>query len=200
MKITNDHKMEAKHWKEVVSSDWMRPVMCGVFFDLVNMCMVATNSHLLVECPIDIEWSKEELELTDTQRLEILQKQSKIVPIELFDRRKYMGDPKYYTFDPVFDLSDDEFAQVWLGPEMIFRCRYIDGKFPNYKAVYPQGQTAIDSIGVDIGMAQRIYKAIPFPNPYKGLHFKFFAKNRGICFHSNREKGFKGIIMPIQGG
>jgi DNA polymerase III sliding clamp (beta) subunit (PCNA family) len=197
MKIINGHNMEIKHWKEVVSNDSMRPVMTGVYFDLINHCMVGTNSHLLLECPIDIEFTEEEKIMQKDKLAELMQQQSKIVPIEFFDKRKYMGNWKdYWNPEITYDLSDDNYAHVLNNGEVVFRCRYIDGKFPNYKAVYPKGQTAIDSIGIDISMAQRVYKAIPFPNPYKALHFKFFAKNRGIVFHNTTEKRFKGIIMP----
>ena len=45
MKIINSIKIKHNHWNHVVSKDQLRPVMNGVFFDLVKECMVATNSH-----------------------------------------------------------------------------------------------------------------------------------------------------------
>ncbi len=194
MNLINSEKIEMKHWQQVVSNDPFRLVMTGVYFDLENGVMVATNSHLLLECPIELELEDNEKKLSHKDLIEKLRSLSKIVPIEFFDRRKYMGDPKFYVHQPMYDLSDPDYAQVWHCGEVVFRCRYIEGKFPNYRAVYPTETNQLDSIGVDMSMVLRIHKSIPYRD--KRIYYKFFAKNKGIVFRSAENEKLKGIVMP----
>ena len=197
MKIENINQMFHNHWKNVVSNDSMRPVMTGVYFDLVNGKMVATNSHILLECPIDIIWEGEEQHFGRKYQEEKLQEQSKIVPLEFFDRSKYMGDYKSYSGTFFYDFSDEKYARVLLFNEVIFKCKYIDGKFPNYKAAYPTEKNHLEGIGANIEMIDKIYKSIPFNSSNKNLFFEFCAKNRGIVFKSKYCEGFQGILMPV---
>ncbi len=196
MKIINSIKIKHNHWKHVVSKDQLRPVMNGVFFDLAKECMVATNSHLLLIIPIEIEWSKEENEgLDEVEKKCILKNQSKIVPVELFDERKYMGNPKYYLSETYYDFSDENYARVYNGAECVFRCKFIDGGFPNYEAVFPESTESVETIGVDFSMVKKIFDAIPFKDKF--LDFKFTAKNRAIKFSYRMDSRIQGVIMPM---
>lgn len=195
MKIINNQNMSHRNWINAVSNDQLRPVMTGVYFDLVSEKMVATNSHLLISVPLEVEWNKEEELLSNEERLKILQEKSKIVPVELFDSRKYMGEPKYYAFQVHFDFDDPNYARVFNGPEMVFRCRYIDGVFPNYQAIIPKNTECIDSIGIDFNMIEKIFKALPTKD--KSLKFIFAGKNKSVRFSNNQ--GIEGVVMPTIG-
>ena len=198
MKI-KESVMLAKNWKNICSTDFMRPVMTGVYFDLENDCMVGTNTHIMVECPIEVEFDELEQLCAYKKQLELRREWSKIVPIEFFDKAKYMGDYKKYSMDIYYDFSDEKYAQVFMGPELVFRCKYIDGNFPNYRAVYPKEQDDfIDGIGVDLKSIKLIMDCIPYTQ--KHLIFKVHAKNRGITFSHPTNPNFKGILMPIIGG
>lgn len=197
MRVINFLDVNHNHLKNIVSDDVMRPVMTGVYFDLLNNCIVGTNSHVLMVIPVEIEWSETELKITKNERNFILQKQSKIVPLELFDKRKYMGEPKYYLNPIHYDFSDESYAQVFNGPECVFRCKYIEGKFPNYEAVFPKTEkTELSEIGVNLDMVLRLYKALPVLNCRKNLRFELFGKNKTILF-TNKETEIKGVLMPV---
>ena len=188
MKIINEN-MKINHWKNIVSNDCLRPVMTGVYFDLINKVMVGTNAHLLLECPLEIEFSEEELELTKSELDLLLKKHSKIVPLELFDTRKYMGDPKYYAFPIHYDFSYENFAHVYNGPELVFRCKYIDGVFLNYRAVYPQNVNLnLSKVGINMPFFNMVYKSIPFSD--KSLIFEFFG-----AFRFTNLRPFKPVFL-----
>ena len=197
MKIRSVHPLTHLHWNQAVSQDSLRPVMTGVYFDLVNEAMVATNSHLLLISPIKIEWSESEKFLKPSERKKLIEKYSKILPVELFNKNKYMGDYKYYAFDIHYDFSDEKYAKVFNGPEEVFKCRYIDGVFPNYKAVIPTETEPVEKIGLNWDMFQRIYKAIPFR--HKTLVFQSTGKNKPILFKHQSNFDFHGVIMPTIG-
>lgn len=194
MKIFNDLELTHAHLENAVSNDVLRPVMTGVYFDLINNCIVATDSHLLLVAPITIKFDES---ADESSRSELLKSNSKIVPIEFFDKRKYMGNHKHYSPQIFYSLADEKYAKVFCGKEEVFKCRYIEGNFPDYKAVMPNEFTAVDEIGLDIGFVQRLYKMNPFSN--KGLRFKFTKANRAIRFESIVEPKFHGVIMPIVG-
>lgn len=199
MRVINTLGVSSNNIKNCVSDDVLRPVMTGVYFDLENKCMVCTDSHILMIFPIEIRWNKEELLLTEAEKIEILRKNSEIVPIEFFDKKKYMGDYKKYKGEISYDFSGSEYAEVLHGEERVFRCRYIDGVFPNYKAVFPQGQpTPIEKIGMHFKFLERINKCLPIPSNQKSFFFSFYGKNKPIYFE-NKNYDVKGILMPVIG-
>ena len=168
MRVINTSGVSSNNIKNCVSNDVMRPVMTGVYFDLENKCMVCTDSHILM-----------------------------IFPIEFFDKKKYMGDYKKYWGEISYDFSGSEYAEVLHGEERVFRCRYIDGVFPNYKAVFPQGEpTPIQNIGIHFKILEKISKCLPISLDQKSFFFNFYGKNRPICFE-NKNYEIKGILMPV---
>lgn len=196
MKIINPLDVNHTHFSSVVSNDQLRPVMTGVFFDLKNNCMAATNSHVLAIYPLKVELAEYEEKLPPAELDGLHIHQSKIVPLEFFDKRKYMGNVKNYAFPIHYDLSDEKYAKVFNGPEEVFKCRYIEGVFPNYQAIIPKPSdtSMIDEIGLNIGLVLDLYKANPFSD--KGLKFRFFNKNKAIRFESFVDPMFHGVIMP----
>ena len=194
MKV-KESRMTAANWAKIVSDDFMRPVMTGVYFDLLNDCMVGTNSYILVECPIETEFDENEKICAFKYQMDLKKTWSKIVPLEFFNKAKYMGDHKKYSMEIYYDFSDEKFARVFHGPTQVFQCHYIDGTFPNYKAVTPKdiGITAKE-IGVDLKAVNMLMKAIPYRR--KALVFSVLEKMKGITFYHIDEPNFKGIIMP----
>jgi DNA polymerase III sliding clamp (beta) subunit (PCNA family) len=198
MRIINDLDMLHSHWDLIISKDSLRPSMTGVYFDLENQVMVGTNSHVLLVVPLTINWDKSEDDLLPKAREKILKLGSKIVPLEFFDKRKYMGDFKKYIFDLEYDFSHSEFAQVWMGKDVVFKCRYIDANFVNWQAVWPSGTVEPTfEIGLSFNLFHDVYKAIPFND--KSLNLSFYGKNRPIVFESKNAPNFKGLIMPTIG-
>lgn len=199
MKIINFLEVSASNVKNCVSDDVMRPAMTGVYFDLVNKCMVCTDSHILMMFPIHIEWSQEELLLSTLEREEILKKHSKILPVELFDKKKYMGDFKNYFGVVSYDFSDPLYAEVLHGEERVFRCKYIDEVFPNYQAVLPKDESCeINKIGMHFKILDRIAKSLPIKSDEKSFFFTFYGKNKPIVFE-NKNYEIKGLLMPVIG-
>lgn len=196
MRVINTYNLTHLNLSQACSSDNLRPVMTGVFFDLKKNVMVATNSHLLMIVPIKIEWDKGEEGASEEYFNKTLEEQSKIVPVEFFNKNKYIGDWKKYDDEIKYDFSDPEYAFVRNMREIVFRCRYIEGKFPNYEAVYPTGEENFTKIGMDWSMVQRIYKAIPFRD--KTLSFTFYGAGKPIAYKSFQNNDFRGLIMPTR--
>ena len=69
MRVINTLGVSSNNIKNCVSDDFMRPVMTGVYFDLENKCMVCTDSHILMIFPIEIRWDKQELLLTEAEKI-----------------------------------------------------------------------------------------------------------------------------------
>lgn len=198
MRVINDLDMLHSHWDLIISKDSLRPAMTGIYFDLENEVMVGTNSHVLLVVPLTIHWSKEESDLIAKAREKILKLGSKIVPLEFFDKRKYMGDFKKYTLDPEYDFSDPEFAQVWVGKDVVFRCRYIDSNFVNWQAVWPSNTVEpMSEIGLSFNLFHDVYKSIPLND--KGFNLTFYGANRPVVFKSKVAPDFRGLIMPTIG-
>lgn len=194
MKIKNHNEVTHLNLNSITSNDSLRPVMQGVFVDFVNSCFVATNSHVLMTWKFSIVDEYGNLEY-DTNN-EDLEKASKIVPTELFNKNKWMGNAKKYLVDPIFDFSDENFAKVFIGDILVYQCNYIDGNFPNYKAVIPKESHELNRIAINLNMMNLLYKSIPFSN--KNLIFEFSAPNRSIVVETDN-KECKGVIMPIVG-
>lgn len=198
MKIKNTHNIKHTHLIHAISKDTMRPSMTGIYFDLANQSIVATNSYILLICPIEVEIEDSDLNEGFKTREIFFKKKSKIVPLELFDQRKYMGDAKNYIHKIHYTL-DDDFARVWSGNEEVFKCKYIDGNFPDYKNVIPKKESKqpLDSIGLRVDLVNSIFKMISFKS--KDIHFEFYEKNKALRFKSFHDARFHGLIMPTIG-
>lgn len=187
--------MNFRQWKNVCSPDVTRPVLTGVYFDLLNGVMVGTDSHMLIECPVGHEFSKEEQKLSKEEQDKILIENSKIVPVEFFNKSKYFGSVKEWAFPLHYDFSDEHYAKVFNGPELVFQCRFIEGKFPNYKSVRPDSESVESKIELNMQIFKRIADAIPLSN--KSLIFTFHGSTKVMSFESTTDPGFRGIVMPV---
>lgn len=179
--------------------DDLRPVMSGVYVDLIEGRLVCTDAHILMLYPIQpVELDGYEFNHVDKQKFTV--DQCKIVPLELFNKSKYMGNYKNYPL-PIHYALDVDYARVFVGDKEVFKCEYIDGKYPNYAAVIPSADKAeaVAKIGVNLRFVERLKKAFPSAVNIMGCKFTFFAPNRCIivtpCDPELRE--IKGLVMPV---
>ena len=187
VEFNNLTKVSFAELKNVVGTDNLRPVMKGVYIDFKNQKLVCTDAHILIMYPIEITANNSGLD-------------GIIVPVRFFNHLKYMQDiPRRKVIDFNYILTE-EFAEVyWLG-ELVYRCRYIEGKYPNYEAVIndtPDKEVELNEIGIDLKMLARVADAIP--SSLKKFKFKFFGKNRHIIFQElsyDYPTPIKGLIMP----
>lgn len=180
------------HLNNAVGNDIYRPAITGVFVDLRNKRMVCTDAHVLIMYPIEMEFETEEDSKTEFQL-----EHCKIVPTELFNKNKYMGNWKNYLFPFTYHL-DEDYIRVYSGPEEIFKCRYINEKYPAYEGVLlkPQDKQPLDEIGLNIGIISRLSKAVP--RGTKAFKFVFHAKNRAVNLleQNEYENAIEALIMP----
>jgi len=179
------------HLKNCVSTDDLRPAMCGVNINLKEKRLEATDAHILMTYPIEIlEESVFDKELD-----------SLIVPVRFFNRLKYMIDVPLNLFGTLEYVLTDEFAEVYFGNELVYRCKYIEEKFPKIESVLPNAnweKEVVDVIGFNCNVLDRAIKSVPskFPNHIK-LHL--YGKNKGVFIESSNDDSPKvfGLIMPI---
>ncbi|MES2287285.1 MAG: hypothetical protein V4547_16455 [Bacteroidota bacterium] len=194
----NPTEVNALRLKNIVGTDDLRPAMAGVFIDFVNSCLVGTDAHIIFTYPIDIVVKETE-------------DRGRIVPISYFDTRRYMQaippPSKRLFIDNVqaeleYKLSD-EFAEVyWLG-ELVYRCRYIDEKYPAYEGIMlvEAACQPVDKIGINTRLMKRLCDAFP-PTITGTAKMILFSPNRGIVFKSEERYGNEnhpiiGILMPV---
>ena len=123
LEFKNLAKVNFNHLKNCVSNDILRPAMGGVFIDFDNKKMVVTNAHIMMIYPIEING------------LIPIDKRGVILPLRYFNHLKYMIDvPKKTVIDFTYKLEDD-FAEVYFGRDLIYRCNYIEGEYPKWKYV-----------------------------------------------------------------
>jgi len=87
--------------------------------------IVATDAHALIMYPIEITENDFNLD-------------GLIVPIRFFNHLKYMADIAKADFDLLDYILTDEYAEVYFCGEMVFRCKYIDGKYPKFEKIIPK--------------------------------------------------------------
>lgn len=172
----------------VVSTDFLRPVMGGIFVDFDNQQMVCTDAHVLMIYPVEIN--------------EVFNKEIKgvIVPVEFFDKRKYMGNFKSYILKLEYRL-DDDFARVFHGEDEVFKCKYIEGNYPKYLAAIPKKEDAQPTleVGICLKIFNKIEKAMPTG---MGKQFKItlHGTRKGIVMNQMYIDGKRpiiGIVMPL---
>ena len=111
---------EAKYIADYTAVDNLRPLLAGVHLDLNNKCIVASDTHVLTEIPVEIEEIKgEAINLT-------------------------LDDPKLFKTLMgqccTIELLKEEEKNIRIRTEKgeIFSCKNIKGNFPNYRRVYPR--------------------------------------------------------------
>ena len=184
----NITKVGFSQLKHVAGHDELRPVMMGVYVDFKNQKLVATDARILMMYPIKITQNNSDLN-------------GKILPVRFFNHLKYMQDIPTES-KRIVDLKyvlTDEFAEVYWLNDLVFRCRYIEGFYPNYQAVINDSEDkleGLDGIGMDFKMLKRVCDALPLTN--KQCKFKFFGRNKHIIFQASEfdHEPIKGLIMP----
>jgi DNA polymerase III sliding clamp (beta) subunit (PCNA family) len=155
IKFTNPTGVTARHLNNAVSKDKLRIVMTGAFIDVKNKQIVVTNAHILVAYPIEIE--QMEGALPEGQ-------DGFIVPVRYFDNTRYMLDvpPKgKRLLEPEYVLTD-EYAEVYFCGELVFRCKYIDGKYPDYSMILPKDEPkAFTEFGLNLDVIENFVKSVP---------------------------------------
>jgi DNA polymerase III sliding clamp (beta) subunit (PCNA family) len=155
IKFTSPTGVTARHLKNAVSKDNLRPVMQGVFIDLKNKQLIVTNAHILVAYPIEIE----QMEGTLPERQDGF-----IVPVRYFYGTRYMLDvtPKSKRLlEPDYVLTY-EYAEVYFCGELVFRCKYIDGKYPDYSMILPIDEPkAFTEFGLNLDVIESFVKSVP---------------------------------------
>lgn len=175
------------HLKTIVSTDQLRPVLCGACIDIESKKLVVTDSHVLVAYPIEIIENDSDID-------------HKIVPITLFNRLRYMGEyaAKVLKVLNVQYVLTDDYAEAQFNGELLYRVRYIDGKYPKYMNVMPNldEAQALTDIGINPAIGARLFKGFPF-RPDLRYKMTFFAKNKAIRLDEyGADYPITGIVMP----
>jgi DNA polymerase III sliding clamp (beta) subunit (PCNA family) len=187
----NSTDVSYSNLKNIVSNDDLRPVLQGAYIDLKNHFLVVANSHILMMYPIKV--------IEDDSKIE-----GKIVPIRYFNQLKYMLDipcKSKRLLDLEYVLTD-EFAEVYWLNQLVFRTKYIEGKYPDYQKVIKdekENLKELNEIGLDLNMLKKIADSIP--DSEKKFKFNFFGNNRHVIFkdtNCNPDRPIKGLIMPYQ--
>lgn len=110
---------EAKHIANYVGADPWKPVLMGVCLDVVNSCIVATDTHVLTEIPVIVSSIEGEL-----NKLIIDPKVIKAVAGQRCEIR----------------LIKDAEKNISIRTEKgdVYTCENIKGNYPNYRRVYPK--------------------------------------------------------------
>lgn len=192
VKIKNVSGVTFTQLKNVVSNDDLRPSMCGVNINLKMQRFEVTNAHVLVMYPLEIIESD-----IDNNTIDSL-----IVPVRFFNILKYMLDVPKKHIDALEYVLTDEFAEVYFGNELGYRCRYIDAKYPNIEGVLPTDEWKRESpkkIGLNINTLEKLMKGIPYSFP-NNFTFDIYAKNKGLFLQTLQEPKIKAMIMPVMLG
>ena len=190
VKFENITDIKYTHLKNVVGNDDLRPVMKGVFIDFKEQCLVATDAHVLISYPIKITETDSDLE-------------GVIVPIDYFNYLRYMvalPAKNKRVLDIEYVLTE-KYAEIhWLG-EMIYRCKYIEGKYPLWKNVMVNPDEHPDKpkqIGINLHILKKLTQGLPSANP-QTMKMETTAPNKAILFTSTNadyDRPIKAIVMP----
>lgn len=192
VKFINTTEVKYTHLKNIVSNDDLRPIMCGVYIDFKEKRLVATDAHVLISYPIEITENDSELD-------------GVIVPVSFFNHLRYMVSlptKSKMVIDVEYVLTD-EYAEIHWCREMIYRCRYIDGKYPMYNSrnVIPDPNEFPEKpkeVGISVHILKKLCLGIPSANP-QILKMETTAPNKAIIFTSTNQdydRPIKAIIMP----
>lgn len=192
VKFINTTDVKYTHLKNVVSKDDLRPVMGGVYIDFKEKRLVVTDAHVLICYPIEITDNDSDLD-------------GVIVPVNYFNRLRYMVSlptKSKMVIDIEYVLTDNYAEIHWFG-EMIYRCKYIEGKFPNYNNgnIIPNPNDFPErpkEVGINLHVLKNMLLGIPNANP-QTLKMETTSKNKAILFTStNRDydRPIVAIVMP----
>lgn len=194
IRFENTTRVTNAHLSKVVIND-CRLALEGVYVDMIAKKLVCTDAHILMMYPI-----RPIFENKDQENFVFEKEHCKLVPVELFNKNKYMGDWKKYHFPLVYQL-DEDFARVFCGKKEVFKCEYIEATFPKYEAVIlkKEEQKEISCIGVDLDKLKKICSALPIP--IKSCKLSFFGTNKHIFFETNNTsfigEEITGLLMPV---
>jgi len=191
IKFKNLSGVTYAHLKNVASTDALRPVMNGVNINFKENRLECTDAHLLMIYPINI--------LSDSEFNEDVN--SVIVPIRFFNHLKYMIDIHKKHLESIDYVLLDEYAEVYFAGELVYRCKYIEGKYPIVSEVISNIQSKrkeVKEIGFNLGILSRLTKAFPYKH-LNNVKFSLYAQNKGMLVESLNEDllEVKGIVMPI---
>lgn len=200
MKATIINTTEVTHiqLKNAIGTDVLRPVMCGVHINFKAQRIEVTDAHVLMTYPIQV--------LENTLGVDGV-----IVPIDFFNINRYMVKlPKMSQKDKIFFLEyifTDEYAEIYYLKRLIFRCYYIEGKFPNIDAVMPvfnAEEYNVNKLGFNSLFLRNLMNAFPkkFPNT---VTCKLVQLNRGVIFESSDyydseeqdPRKIIGLVIPV---
>ncbi|TDD77097.1 DNA polymerase III subunit beta family protein [Flavobacterium caseinilyticum] len=192
VKFINSTEVKYTHLKNIASNDDLRPVMCGVYIDFKEKKLVATDAHVLIAYPIEITDNDSELE-------------GVIVPVEYFNRLRYMvalPTKSKMTLDIEYILTDTYAEIHWFG-EMIYRCKYIEGKYPQYNnpAIIPNPKDFPEKpaeVGINAHILKKMLLGIPSANP-QTLRMETTTANKAILFTTTNldyDRQIIAIVMP----
>lgn len=192
VKFINTTEVKYTNLKSVVSNDNLRPVMCGVYIDFKEQRLVATDAHVLISYPIDITENDSELD-------------GVIIPVDYFNRLRYMValPSKNKMLIDVEYILTDTYAEIhWCG-EMIYRCKYIEGKYPNWNneniminpTKYPKKPK---QVGINAHILKKMLLGIPSANP-QTLIMETTSEKHAILFTTENmdyDRPIHAIVMP----
>lgn len=188
LKFKNITGVTYTHLKNVASSDDLRPAMQGVHINLELGRLECTDAHICCLYPIEILESEGEVK-------------NKIVPIRFFNVLKYMIDIPKKFIELLEYVIEDDFAEVYFGGDLVYRCKYVDATFPKIESILPSVEDVIvgvPKIGLNMDILNKFSKSFPrtYPNNFV---FSFYADNKGIIGESmaNDFPKMKGVIMPV---
>jgi len=158
--------------KKFVADDELRPVMCGIFFDLNTankLAMVASNGHALARKIYDIENTIEPISFNlplkaSTMLTNIINKADEDIEI-VVDGNRVQFKTKDYTM-----IS-----------------RLIDGKYPNYNSVIPTDNPIAISLPTDT-IAGCLRRVLISANDSTSL--VSFTLNKGSLLLSAQDEAF----------
>lgn len=110
---------ETKHIAEYAATDEIRPMMCGVLIDCTNNCMVASDTHILTEIPLQVSGIQGEPIRQIIEPKVIKELAGKECKMELLDTDK--GNIKITTAEG-----------------KIYVTNAIKGRYPDYRRVMPK--------------------------------------------------------------
>jgi DNA polymerase III sliding clamp (beta) subunit (PCNA family) len=156
--------------------DDLRPIMSHVYFDNGNM--VSTDAHVLIKAKTS------EFTDFDPSELEILN--GKFIHANTF--KKILACKHVVVEEEgVKDLASGD----------VYKFAKVDGKYPNYEAVLPQGTLEIDQIGVAPKVIKQIFSVLT-NDLMQTVALKFSGKNKAIKITSTtlNDSDFTAIVMP----
>lgn len=175
--------------KSAVSTDTLRPSMTGVYYDVDESRLVATDGNIMVTYPV--EPGEDDV--------------SCIIPVDAFSKnveeiRTSMSNTPEVTPAKITVVTKSGIIMMDSIPE----------RFPSWKSVWPnfeyggkiQNPVPLETIKFDAHIIGRLTKVIPKVgrDTASPVVLQFYAKNVGVIFETvMNETGpeIKGIIMPM---